>query len=121
MRILVVDDDVGVLRAVCSVVRRFADVESALGAQVALIFLTAGQQFDVVISDVSMPGINGKQFLEKVRAKWPDLAERFIFLSGGGSTPELKRFIQEVPYFLPKPFGPDDIRRMVEKVVGRAI
>lgn len=71
-RILVVDDE-ATLRAniVRFLARRDYEVVAASSAEEALEVLAASP-FDVVITDVRMPGMSGLQLLEAVTARWPD-------------------------------------------------
>jgi EAL domain-containing protein (putative c-di-GMP-specific phosphodiesterase class I) len=66
-RALVVDDDDAVLRAHARVLeRRGYTVEQASGAAAALVLLRTGR-FDVILSDIDMPDMDGIGLLEEVR------------------------------------------------------
>lgn len=80
MRILIVDDEIGVLRALERVfVRRHHTVRTALRATEALTML---EEFDpdVVISDFKMPGRNGVELLKLVATLVP--AAHRVLMSG---------------------------------------
>lgn len=81
LRVLLVDDQVLVLRATAGMLREL-DVVPAGSAAEALEKLADGSQFDVVVSDVSMPSMTGPELFLRVRQSFPHLAERFLLLSG---------------------------------------
>src|SRR6185503_3247554 len=49
--------------------------------------------YDLVRGDLMMPGKSGMEVYHSVVAQRPELAERFVFISGGASTPEAERFL----------------------------
>jgi EAL domain-containing protein (putative c-di-GMP-specific phosphodiesterase class I) len=67
-QVLVVDDDDSVRRAVARTLRNadFA-VVSASSADEALVLLRAGRSFDVIVTDLLMPGTSGTEFIRLVR------------------------------------------------------
>jgi CheY-like chemotaxis protein len=69
-RVLVVDDEVLVGRALTRVLAKVADVTHAIDAIEALRELEA-HDFDVVVADFAMPGRNGLDLLEEVAHRWP--------------------------------------------------
>ena len=85
IRVLHVDDDPEFAGLVSTVLERDEgrlDVETAAGAAEALDRL-AGADFDAVVSDYEMPGLNGLELLGAVREAHPDLP--FILYTGRGS------------------------------------
>lgn len=83
IRVLVVDDDVSVLRAMTRNLAAVADVTVAENAEQARRAL-AGGTFEVVVSDYAMPGEDGISFLEHVASVQPETT-RFLF-SGADPT-----------------------------------
>ena len=43
---------------------------------------TSSARYDLIVSDWKMPGLNGYEFYEKLRVADPDVASRFVFLTG---------------------------------------
>jgi len=80
-RILVVDDEPLVARAVRRLLSDH-DVVVASDGEEALE-ICARESFDVVLCDVMMPGISGVEVYERLRARDPAWAERFVFVTGG--------------------------------------
>ena len=79
-RIMFVDDDQEILAAYARAFRKSYDVEVAAGPQVGLDMLTAGLDVAVVVSDLRMPGMDGVEFLGRVRELRPDAVR--IILTG---------------------------------------
>jgi signal transduction histidine kinase/CheY-like chemotaxis protein len=116
-RALVVDDD----RAVGAVMKQILetmgfDASAAPSGEVALREIGAGQRFELVVSDVEMPGMDGPAFLAAARAAWPDVGERFVFVSGFGATERTAS--TGVPRFA-KPVGRDFYQHL-ERVLASA-
>jgi response regulator RpfG family c-di-GMP phosphodiesterase len=71
-RVLFVDDEQNVLDGLRRQLRKRFDVTTALGGEAALETISNEGPFAVVVSDMKMPGMNGAQFLTKVRETEPD-------------------------------------------------
>jgi PAS domain S-box-containing protein len=83
--VLHVDDEPGVAETAAEFLRHESDgfsVETAASASEGLDRLAAAA-FDCVVSDYDMPKMNGIEFLETVRATYPDLP--FVLFTGKGS------------------------------------
>lgn len=78
--ILCVDDDANVLEGFRRQLRKEFRLETALGAEEGLKALETKGPFAVVVSDLQMPGLNGIQFLSRVRECSPDTIR--ILLTG---------------------------------------
>jgi response regulator RpfG family c-di-GMP phosphodiesterase len=66
-KVLLVDDEKNVLEAYRRNLRRHSEVETALGGNEGLETISEKGPFAVVISDLRMPGMDGVQFLTRVR------------------------------------------------------
>ncbi len=109
--VLVVDDDLDVLRSFMRLLEDYADVKVALGAEAAVEALAANS-FDIVVVDFSMNGPNGAWLLRQVRDHYPDI-ER-ILLSGSAYS-ELTHHLDPglVDRFLEKPL---EVEELIEAV-----
>lgn len=114
--ILLVDDDVAVLRAVGRALRSkgYYVVTAPDGEQA--VRQIAEHAFDVILSDISMPGIDGIQLLRQVREH--DLNVPVILITG---EPAVRTAVQALEYgafhYLTKPVGPDALDTVLEKAV----
>lgn len=113
-RVLVVDDDAFVARAISRLLKSDHYVTAASSGSEALE-LIATQSFDMVFCDVMMPSMTGMEFYQEVQRRMPELAERFVFITGGAFTPEARQFLSgEDTLCLQKPFSPQDLAAAVE-------
>ena len=103
LRVLVVDDDEGVLFALRHFLgRRNDQVTLAHDGKEALSCLEA-QDFDVLLSDISMPGMDGLELASHARTIRPETT--CIIMSGAGSRADLIKAMQAGVFdFLDKPF-----------------
>jgi signal transduction histidine kinase/ActR/RegA family two-component response regulator len=113
-RLLVVDDDVLVARTLA---RQLSGhhVEVVSSGQAALDRLSAGRtDFDLVLCDLMMPDMTGMEVYEAVEETCPELAERFVFISGGGVTERSRKFLEEhADRVLPKPIDNRQLRELL--------
>ena len=123
-RVLVVEDEEDVAALVARVLSEDGhDVVLASDGQDALHKLAEARKlrtfFDLVLTDVKMPGLSGPALYEHIRQQEPFLSQRFIFVTGDTVSTETQRFLQEVglPY-LSKPFTINDLRRVMLQVFG---
>lgn len=82
-RVLVVDDDPAIARAVTRILRGAASVTAESDPSAALDRVRRGERFALVICDVMMPGVTGPHFFERVIACAPEMRAAFVFASGG--------------------------------------
>lgn len=75
---------------------------------------------DVIVSDVRMPGMDGAEFLEKLRADKLHRDIPFIFASAIVEPAEIRRLLNAgADDFLPKPFGFQDLKNVIDSRLSR--
>ena len=94
-RILIVDDEVALVRADRRSLGRYHDVLVAYDGQDALDLLKDDQNFDMILCDLMMPIVNGIEFYEKAALLAPQLRRRFVFCTGGATTVRALQFISD--------------------------
>ena len=113
---MVVDDEPLVRDALSQLLGHCGcQVETADGGEAALAVL-ARRDFDVVITDFSMPGLHGDQLVARIRERWP--AQRVIMATG--FVDEYKVFGQpasHVDALLLKPFTFQELQDAIERVL----
>ena len=82
MNLLLVDDEPLLLRAVYRILSRHATVTVARNGAEAVEELRK-HAFDLILSDVMMPGGSGMYLHQWVKANQPELLEHFVFMTGG--------------------------------------
>lgn len=92
-RVLVVDDEPLVGRAVARVLGPRHDVVVATSGREALSLIGTGHVFDLVLCDLMMPEMTGMELYHAVLERAPDVAEQFVFLTGGAFTIEAESFL----------------------------
>jgi signal transduction histidine kinase/ActR/RegA family two-component response regulator len=113
LRLLIVDDEVLVARAVRRVFDKEFRVEIALDGESALEKLRRAD-YDVVLCDVMMPGISGLDVYRQVRSENEPLARRFVFATGGLFSQELSDSVKRLSNMIvEKPFDPAELRRVI--------
>jgi PAS domain S-box-containing protein len=116
-RILVLDDEVALLRAMQFVLEGDGhEVVCRDSAHGAVNLIEKGEIFDLILSDLMLPGMNGADFFESVRARNPALARRIVFVTGGAVTPRMAAFLASVPNArLEKPFKVGQLSKLVSE------
>lgn len=114
-RVVVVDDEPLVGRSIRRALRGH-EVQVFSNGQEAIERLCSGEPFDLVLCDLMMPDVSGMEVFGKVSARRPDLASRFVFMTGGAFTARAREFLKEtsVPC-LEKPFELNQIRELVRE------
>ena len=114
-RILIVDDDSKVLRAVERVLERKYEVRST-SVSTEAPDLAAEFLPDVAICDIQMPGLDGFELLDRLRESRPDLD---VILMTGSLTDQDRHLIralkQRAYYFILKPFEREVLLTLLER------
>ena len=115
-RVLVVDDEEALLRAQVRILTNAGyDVESALSGTTALLALE-GPPFDVILTDIDMPGLNGIEFLERIRTR--DLDVAVVMITGNPSVETAMRAMElgAIRYVV-KPVASKDLVKLADDAV----
>jgi HD-like signal output (HDOD) protein len=117
IRILFVDDEINILHGLRRALRSAAgkwDVRFAASASEATAAL-ATQPFDVIVSDLEMPGTDGVQLLAAVQKRWPSLLR--VLTTGSGDWRHTVVATSVAHQFLAKPYT----TAVLEEVVDRTM
>lgn len=115
LRILVVEDNIDSQYLVCEMLKAFGHEADGVAHPDDALALLARQRYDVLFSDVSLPGMSGVELA--TRAVGDNPALRVIFASGYGDT--LLRHL-EFPYLsLQKPYELDQLQDALAKVARK--
>ncbi len=112
-RILVIDDVPAIGRTIADALPEH-DVTVVSQAAEAFVRLSANETFDVILCDLMMPELGGRDVLERLEAEWPHLAPALIFMTGGAFTAEAREFLSRLKEaVLLKPFSIDQLRMTI--------
>jgi two-component system NtrC family sensor kinase len=118
LRVLVVDDEPiiqDLLVDALSTSRH--SVDTASGGEEALRKLERGA-YDVILLDLKMPDLDGRQVFETISTRWPELRHRVVFSSGDTVHPETRDYIQKMGRpCLDKPFRLESLAEVLSAVV----
>ncbi len=121
-KVLVIDDDDMVLIIIRKLLEaEMFQVDVALSARDGLTRLPENR-YDVILCDMWMPGMTGKEFYYQVRREFPEYQDRIILLTGDIASEVTWDFIEQrrLPYVL-KPVSPPELRRKLEEVMGEQV
>jgi len=113
-RILFVDDESNVLQGLRRMLRPLRDaweIETAESGDAALKLLQESA-FDVIVSDMRMPGMSGTELLTRVREKYPQMVR--IMLSGESDQENLMRAVDCTHQYLSKPCDAATLKATVD-------
>jgi DNA-binding NtrC family response regulator len=117
-RILIIDDE-EIVRSSC---RRALEPEDydieAAGSGNEGLELLAGGPFDLVITDLKMPDIDGIEVLIRIKERWP--STEVIIMTGYGTVKTAVKAMKVGVFdYIEKPFSPDDLLSLVAKAIER--
>lgn len=120
-RILVVDDEENIRKLLSGILSMDGHaVDTAKNGVQALERLSGGR-YDLLITDIKMPEMDGQALYQRLREVDADLARRTVFITGDTVSPETRVFLQNVHNpCLSKPFRLRDIREAVERALSGA-
>jgi CheY-like chemotaxis protein len=120
-RILVAEDEPVVLEL-------FSRLLGEVGAHVTLAHdgeeawrRLEGAEFDLVVADLRMPNLDGRQLYERVAEERPELLRRFVFATGDLVREDSLAFLRQLPNrILTKPLQFDTVRRVLAQALEAA-
>lgn len=114
-RVLVIDDEAMIGKAIERALGRHHKVETMTNARAALDRARQGG-FDLILCDMMMPDMNGMEFHAALKETHPELANRVVFLTGGAFTDQSRRFLEEHgAQRLEKPFEIAQLLAIIER------
>ena len=120
-RVVAIDDDPSVLRVVRRALGTRHTVDVYQRPHDALTWLLEPDTpVDLILCDIVMPDMTGPQLYRAVIEERPELAERFVFLSGGAPDPEDEAFVDRLDNpWLHKPVSLEVLRAVVARAARR--
>ena len=117
LSVLVVNDDQRLLRIYPRILREHYDVLIASDGQEAIDLLRSGSEVHVVVTDVALPEVDGRQLLTWLADERPELARKTIFVTASVAEAPYAEFLARVPNLtLEKPVTREDLLRAIDGV-----
>jgi CheY-like chemotaxis protein len=77
--------------------------------------------YDLIVTDLRMPNLNGQQLYERTAEERPDLLRRFVFTTGDLAREDTLEFLEGLPNrILSKPLQIDTVRRVLMQAISNA-
>jgi CheY-like chemotaxis protein len=118
-RVLIIDDEPLLARAIAGTLEPEHDAVEAPSARDALARIRAGERYDVILCDLMMPEVTGMDFYEALGEITPELRPRVVFLTGGAFTERARTFLESIKNrLLVKPFDASTLLKLIREVLG---
>lgn len=115
-RVLVVDDEIEIGHALAGLLGDEFDVVCLASGREAIAHLEKDKKFSSIICDLMMPDVSGMDVGRYLYAKYPSLAQRAIFVTGGAFSSEAEHFLREInPTLVEKPLDFWALRMMIRE------
>jgi PAS domain S-box-containing protein len=117
-RILVVDDEPGISGVLAEVLQLDGHVVETVANGEAALAKLQEQAYDVIVSDIRMPELDGPGLYWEMERRDPSLLHRVVFLTGDTLNAGTREFLEQtgVPC-LSKPFALSDVREIVQRIL----
>ena len=115
--ILIVDDEAEIRDALAEILTGAGHrVATATSGREALERMAA-DQYDVVLTDIRMPDLDGRALYQEIERRWPGRAARVVFITGDTLASALREFVSSSGRpVIEKPFLPSEVRRVVAEL-----
>lgn len=118
--ILVVDDNAQVADMLKTLLEDRDFVVTTVGDGASALKEVLDLDYDVIICDIEMPYMPGDMFYLATQKLKPELAKRFVFVTGHGDNPKVEAFLKRVDGLVVfKPVITEELIRMVSLVLSR--
>ncbi len=119
-RVLVVDDEEPVARLLARLLRQLGHDPLIVDSGAAAIERIRREPFDLVLSDVKMPGMSGFELHQTIKQYSPELAARVVFVTGDMlSAATQARIAQTGNPYIAKPFAIDRLEALVRSLLAQ--
>jgi two-component system NtrC family sensor kinase len=119
-KVLIVDDEADIRETLAQILTSVHHRVVAVGSGREALERLAAESYDVILTDMRMPDLDGRALYQEIERRWPHQAEHVVFVTGDTLSSALRSFVsQSGRRVIEKPFLPADVRRIVaEPVTG---
>jgi CheY-like chemotaxis protein len=116
--ILIVDDEADVGELLADLLGRDRNQIDIVGDGGAALARIGERSYDLIVSDIRMPGLDGPEFYEALEQRAPQLLRRFVFITGDTLNTDIRAFLERTrAATLMKPLDFDAVQRMIGAVL----
>ena len=117
---LVIEDELEVGETIAAILRRLGVSATLTGSgKNALEILASGARFDVIVSDLKMPEMSGRQTAKEIERRWPELRQRIGFITGDAMGDDALAIVESGSALLEKPISPEELFDFVNSIVSK--
>jgi len=117
-RILIVDDEAEIRETLAEILAAARHHVDTVASGRDALERMAVKSYDVVLTDIRMPGMDGRALYHEIERRWPGQGARVVFVTGDTLTTASREFVAECGRpVIEKPFLPDEVRRVVAELV----
>ena len=114
-RVLILDDNAMITEMLGSMLDMFGYQAATANAGEDALAILAREHYDVVLSDLRMPGMNGQEFYRRAVAQHPELSHRIVFLTGDTISDGAREFFENTACpFLTKPYALQTVHDVID-------
>ena len=118
-RVAVVDDERDIGDIIRRGLKRRYEIDIFVSADEIYESLSQGTDYDVIICDLQLPYITGREIYDEIESRWPQQAQRVIFMSGVSARGARDDYLKGLDRpMLKKPFRLEELRRLVDEVAA---
>jgi two-component system NtrC family sensor kinase len=121
LRILVIDDEPHILHYMRATLEAWGHGVEVAGDGEAGLALAVEGGFDLILSDLRMPRLTGREFFTELQARNPEAASRVVFSTGDTIHGDTTDFLESQAHpFLKKPFSLAELRALLARTAPAA-
>ena len=116
-KILVVDDEAEIRETLAAILTGARHRVVTAGSGREALERMAAEHYDVILTDIRMPDIDGQALYQEIAQRWPTRAGGVVFVTGDTLASTLREFVAESGRpVIEKPFLPAEVRRIVAEL-----
>ncbi|WP_240475782.1 response regulator [Herbaspirillum rhizosphaerae] len=112
LHILVVEDNLDSQQLVCELLAALGHFAEGVGSGEQALVALEQQSFDVLFTDVNLPGMSGIELAQQINVRIPAL--KIIFASGYGA--QISKNVGTASFSLPKPYDIDQLQNILDGI-----
>jgi two-component system NtrC family sensor kinase len=115
--ILIVDDEAEIRETLAEILGGARNRVVTAGSGREALERMSAEHYDVILTDIRMPDLDGRALYQEIEQRWPGLGQRVVFVTGDTLASTLREFVSECGRpVIEKPFLPGEVRRVVDEL-----